>query len=442
MPRVNPVAQRNVESLDVDSSRDATVSAIWRDEAPDAPRFPCDRRPSHTGERASGLAVVTTSEVRPTKTGGKFLLVSVRNARGALTLRVWENDMAQWQGLGPGTAIHLEAKGQPAYKSSLLEWAPAEVARAGDQRHPVTRETLPPCPAPVYETLESRWGLHRLLHLSDEARALVDLVFETPVRWADGTLEPASTRFRRWPAALHHHHACRAGLFWHSIQVADVAVSMAAAFRSDDVRLDTDALVAGALLHDIGKLDEQAEGAAESYTPAGRMASHLGWGMARITEAVTRAELCGTLLSSRQRDLLGHLLHIVASHHGRVEWGALMPPVSREAWLVHLADQASAKVEAIQEAVRGGSITEPGWVRPLGGWRGETWYVPEPPTLPNSSIYPHDYLASLAEARTSHAVAAADESPKEPGRVARLLTLRLPAAPPPLTSESDDDCPF
>ena len=445
-----------------------TPTRLWRDEADDAPRFPLHRRPTHEGELASGLAVVVATETRPTKTGGKYLLAKLRNSGGAFDARIWEDALPRWRGITAGTAVHLTAKGQKGYKTALLEWAVTDVAAVDRRNHPVTRETLPPCPGPTYDALLQRFERLRRLYLELDAGELLDVLVETPVRWADGVMEPALARLRRWPAALQMHHAHRHGLLWHSVQVAEGALALAGAYGKDEVLLDLDAIVLGALLHDIGKGDEQSEGASDGYPAPGRLVTHMGWGLVRLTEALTRAEAAGWTPTARQRALFDHLLHVVASHHGQVDWGALCPPVSREAWLVHFADNVSAKLEGVGEALRSGTVLEDGWVKP-GGWRRDVYFVPPAAAIPNLLVYPDAYDRTKAAARAAAAPAMPDNAVPDvaaaptgassaapapvptlptgaPAESPRVLALRLPpvpAATPQRAPEDDDDwCPF
>lgn len=148
-------------------------------------------------------------------------------------------------------------------------------------------------------------------------------------------------QYRRWPAATHYHHAWIGGLMDHSLEVADIAGGYASTWN-----LNMDLVIAGALLHDIGKVREYQVGATFTRTTAGQFLGHVVQGMQIIQE---RQESDYILHGETYQ----HLLHIVASHHGTREWGAVTEPRTPEAVAVHLADLASARLSAITRHVGG-----------------------------------------------------------------------------------------
>jgi len=103
--------------------------------------------------------------------------------------------------------------------------------------------------------------------------------------------------------------------------------------------LDKDLVVAGGLLHDIGKLrelEQKPEGAA--HTPAGSLIGHILIGRDMVREAAAR--LAGTPLEA---DTLLRLEHLVIAHQRLPEWGSPKPPMTPEALIVHYADDLDAK---------------------------------------------------------------------------------------------------
>ena len=129
------------------------------------------------------------------------------------------------------------------------------------------------------------------------------------------------------PAATRNHHAYYAGYLEHVLSVTRTAVYLADKYAEyySDMRppLDRDLVIAGAVLHDIGKLREiawQPEGA--EYTAAGRLVGHILQGRDIVREAAARYPLEG--------DLLLRLEHIIIAHQRLPEWGSPKPPMTRE----------------------------------------------------------------------------------------------------------------
>ncbi len=154
------------------------------------------------------------------------------------------------------------------------------------------------------------------------------------------------TRLRRWPAAVSVHHAYRGGLLEHVLQVTRVTRTLAAAYGAD-----LDVVTAGAVLHDIGKLDELDEGPPASYTREGNLHGHIAIGAARVREVCDRTP-------GFPADLRDHILHVILSHHGQRDHGSPVVPMTVEAFIVAMSDDLDAKVHLVRRALAAESDTE------------------------------------------------------------------------------------
>jgi 3'-5' exoribonuclease len=111
--------------------------------------------------------------------------------------------------------------------------------------------------------------------------------------------------------------------------------------------IDRDVAVTGALLHDIGKLDAYAlEGDAIEMTDQGRLYGEIALGYYRIRTAVESLE-------GFPPDTGQALLHIILSHHGQLEHGSPVIPCTREATLVHMADNLGGKLGSFDRVEKG-----------------------------------------------------------------------------------------
>jgi 3'-5' exoribonuclease len=145
-------------------------------------------------------------------------------------------------------------------------------------------------------------------------------------------LDPGTEVGRRWhraPAAKHYHQAYRHGLLEHSLTVAQGVGAMAAGPFSN---VDRDLAVTGALLHDIGKVQAYTmiNGAIE-LTDAGKLLGEIPLGYYLVRREIERIE-------GFPADCAQAVLHIVLSHHGKLEHGSPVVPCTREATLVHMID--------------------------------------------------------------------------------------------------------
>lgn len=139
--------------------------------------------------------------------------------------------------------------------------------------------------------------------------------------------------FARSPAARDLHHAFLGGLLEHTLNIARMAVAFAA-----NARVDGDLLLLGALLHDIGKIEELSARFTIDYTDRGKLLGHLyiGSEMTRI-----RADA----IDGFPREKLYLVQHLILSHHGKYEYGSPVLPKIPEAFALHHLDNLDAKVE-------------------------------------------------------------------------------------------------
>lgn len=149
-----------------------------------------------------------------------------------------------------------------------------------------------------------------------------------------------SERFKRHPGAIEIHHNWIGGLLEHTLEVLRYVQLTLQQFPS----LDKDILIAGALLHDIGKLDELAVTSRIKGTNTGQLNGHLVLGMIYVSQKI--AEIPGF-----DNDLRDKLLHILASHHGKTEFGSPKEPMFPEAITVYYADELSSKMSEMTEFI-------------------------------------------------------------------------------------------
>ena len=132
------------------------------------------------------------------------------------------------------------------------------------------------------------------------------------------------------PAGMRMHHAYIGGLLQHSVDVAGIAIALAEQIGN----VDKDLVVAGALLHDIGKLREISSQIGFPYTNEGRLLGHIAMSVIIVQEAAAKLKLPAARLEQLQ--------HILLSHHGDNEKGSPVECATKEAFIVHYADEIDA----------------------------------------------------------------------------------------------------
>lgn len=155
--------------------------------------------------------------------------------------------------------------------------------------------------------------------------------------------------FSTCPASIQLHSAAMGGLMHHTLNVVEICAKM----LQLQPGLDRDLVIAGALLHDIGKTRSFVVTTNINHTAEGNLIGHIVVGDELLVERLR-------VIDGFPEDLTLKLRHIMASHHGRKEWGSPVEPMMPEALLVHEADDLDAKLDYMVSK-REGAVTEDDW---------------------------------------------------------------------------------
>ena len=275
------------------------------------------------GQQLADLFLVSRKALAETKSGNPYLALTLMDRTGEIEARAWDHAARLDAMAEVGRIVAVEGQVKPfrdqlqltvtglspvAEESVGLEhFMPASRRRVSEMR-----EELAGLIATVADP-----GLHRLLAGLFQGQLLQE--------------------FSQAPAAKMMHHACLGGLLEHSLSVAGLALKISEHYP----RLDRDLLLAGALLHDLGKVREFSYASVPfDYTDQGRLIGHLVLGAEMVRR---QAENVPELAPAR----LDQLLHLILSHHGRHEFGSPCLPMTSEAILLHHLDDMDAKMELI-----------------------------------------------------------------------------------------------
>ncbi|MGH2460567.1 MAG: 3'-5' exoribonuclease YhaM family protein [Chloroflexota bacterium] len=279
----------------------------------------------NVGRKIEGFYAVVDARPAQRRDGTPFLRARLRDATGTVDAVAWDNVEASREVLASGRVVKVRGLVGKAYHGEGLELTIEKVRCARDDEY-----------APTDFLRRSRRDPGPLV---DELRRLVDSLGPPVGEVVRAALDPELDRFSEWPAAEALHHAWLGGLLEHSLEVAQLCDAIVRAIPGPD----RDLVIAGALLHDVGKLDTYEVGTTFGATDEGRLYGHILTGFHRVKVA------CDTVRAPT--DLARHLLHIVASHHGTLEHGAAREPYTREAIVVHYADELSAQLMQAGEAI-------------------------------------------------------------------------------------------
>jgi 3'-5' exoribonuclease len=172
-------------------------------------------------------------------------------------------------------------------------------------------------------------------------KALVEAIF------AD---ESIALAYRTAPAAKSVHHNWIGGLIEHVLSLCRLAKFAAEHYAA----IDFDLLLAGVILHDLGKIHELSYARSFGYTTEGQLLGHIVIGLRMVDQKI------GSIpdFPAPLRDLL---LHMILSHHGQLDFGSPKVPVFPEALLLHLLDNMDSKMECMRALIENDQMVEGVW---------------------------------------------------------------------------------
>ena len=272
------------------------------------------------GQSVEDLFMVREMSRAETRSGKPYLIMSLMDRSGELAGRLWENADALMGLCEPGNLLQITAQAQE-YRGNLQ--LKIDSVRKIDKDE-------------IDFTLFLQTSKKNIDDMARELHSLVKSV-ENPfykkllLEFFGGTF---FKEFQRAPAAKHMHHAYLGGLLEHTLAVSRLAHMLAGFYPT----LDRDLLLAGALLHDIGKTKEFSfDTYPFDYTDKGRLMGHLVLGAEMIQEKINT-------LPGFPEDLSTRLQHLVLSHHGRYEFGSPCLPMVSEAFVLNFLDDLDAKL--------------------------------------------------------------------------------------------------
>lgn len=149
------------------------------------------------------------------------------------------------------------------------------------------------------------------------------------------------------PAAIEVHHAYPNGLIEHSLKVTELSLCLYEAYCEQDVYINRDVIIAGSLLHDIGKIEEYIiTPTGIEKTEQGELMGHIPLGAKLIYEESKKIE------EKIEKEDIDHIIHIILSHHGEIEYGSPVVPKTLEAMIVNFSDNIDSKIARAKENIK------------------------------------------------------------------------------------------
>lgn len=313
------------------------------------------------GERLDDLFLVKSAKLGETRAGKPYLVLTVMDKSGEVSGPIWDNVEVFQNICVPAEVIRLVGLVQSYREKPQLKIEAVHKVLPEDIDQSLFFPTSPQNlgeMADELHTLIQGLGNHFL-------KKLLGYFFKKSELWE---------KFQEAPAAKAIHHGYVGGLLEHSLSVAKISDFLAGHFPGVDRSL----LIAGALLHDIGKLEElTVVGGLIDYTVQGRLKGHLVIGSEMVAASAGK-------IRDFPPSLLEQLQHLILSHHGRQEFGSPTVPMTVEALILSFVDDLDAKMNITEQLRRKMEGAELGWTEYqrslerylyLGGLRNEETQV-------------------------------------------------------------------
>lgn len=284
-------------------------------------------------EPVDQIFLAQQKQLRPNRNGNTYLQVELSDRSGMISGRMWNAGDNEYRAFNDGDFVHVEGTSQ-LYQGqmqmiiqSICRAQPEEVDEG---------DFMPLSPAQIDQLAVRLAELLRGVK-SPHLRNLAECFLMD---------EPFMRKFTRAPAGVKNHHAYIGGLLEHVVNLMEVIVRIADRYPE----LDHELLLVGALVHDMGKVDELAYDRGFSYTDEGQLIGHLVMAVSTLERKAAEAEkLSGETIPE---ELLLRLKHMIISHHGEFEYGSPKLPMTLEAIALTQLDNLDAKLHSYGQLIR------------------------------------------------------------------------------------------
>lgn len=303
------------------------------------------------GINVEGFCLVKSAQVKTDSKGGTYVDMVVSDRGGECVAKLWNYNPGSHGTFATDDVIKIRGTVNVWKDTEQIKIEKIRIATDADE---VDMTKLVPC-APIdvkeiYDTLYEAAGAFSDKDLGRLVQYLMHVNKE---------------RLLVYPAAVKLHHATRSGLLHHTYSVYSLAMKVCSLYP----QLDSELVAAGAILHDLGKVDEMDTselGLASQYTAEGQLCGHIQLGIDRLHAAAD------TLGTPAETVLL--LEHMLLSHHGQPEFGSPRFPMFPEAEVLSECDLMDSRLYEMFAALDGVS---------KGGFSERIW------ALDNRQLYKH-----------------------------------------------------
>lgn len=256
------------------------------------------------------------------KNGDKYIGLKLKDKSGIIEAKIWKNLYHLHENFKEGDFVKLKAKTN--YYKDNWQLIIEDIQKV-EEDESLKDEFLPKTKKDIEILSKELFAITNGIQNQGVKKLLLNIFGD----------DEFFSKFKKAPAAKSMHHAYIGGLIEHTVSVAKISKEVSKFYMP----IDVDILVAGALLHDIGKVYE-IDASTFNYTDEGRLIGHIVIGYNLVKEKLKTIKL------PFEQEV--QILHCILSHHGEYEYGSPKIPKTKEALLLHLIDTMDSKMEPLQ----------------------------------------------------------------------------------------------
>jgi 3'-5' exoribonuclease len=293
-----------------------------------------------------GYFLCTYKELRPVR-NGEILLFTLQDASGQIPAKLMDDVDRFKDEFDSGEFVRVEARATTFQGQTQL--AVTHIRRVNPPQDRLQGFREEDCVLSAPRLADEMWA---------ELKAHLQSIRDPHIRvLLNRIVADHETELREWPAAQSIHHAYRGGLLEHKLKMAEVGRLLARAYEANE-----DLVLAGALLHDIGKLQElHHEPGGAVYSRDGNLVGHIGLGLIMVREAING-------ISGFPSELRSQIEHLIVSHHGTRDHGSPIEPRTVEGFILASVDELDTRIHQVRRAIREDSTNDEftAWHKRLG----------------------------------------------------------------------------
>jgi 3'-5' exoribonuclease len=278
-----------------------------------------------------------SKQVLTGKSGKSYVSLVLQDKTGTIDAKIWDfsNEIEQYETMD---FVHIDARVNSFQDALQLNVSRIYKGREGEYRP----EDYFPVSAKNIETMYTEIKNYVQAIKEPNLRKLAEDFFIEDKEFVKD--------FKSHSAAKTVHHSFVGGLLEHTLSVVKLCEYYSVAYPA----INKDLLIAAALFHDVGKMEELSNFPENDYTDDGQLLGHIFIGANKVNSHIKG-------MAKFPAKLTKELLHCILAHHGELEYGSPKKPATIEAMALHFADNTDAKLQTMTELLNGGD-TKSEWL--------------------------------------------------------------------------------